>query len=206
MAHVDGARIFPQPPGSLPDRYGGDAGLAVYVDLAKRGFPALVDIPDIAEGVRGLEQARRIDFEAWLAESGLDAVVLPAVADIGPADADVNEASADLAWRNGTWVANGNLVWRHLGIPTVTVAMGIMDDIGMPVGMTLAGKAYDDVRLLRFAAEFDRRAKLRARPPRTPELPDDVFMAQGAFGKTTDAPFQITVGPKCMRWMPYSMK
>ena len=64
----------------------------------------------------------------------------------------------------------------------------------MPVGMTFAGKAYDDVRLLRFAAEFDRRAKLRARPPRTPELPDDVFMAQGAFGKTTDALFQITVG------------
>ncbi|MBZ9918270.1 hypothetical protein LB517_14500 [Mesorhizobium sp. BR1-1-12] len=47
--------------------------------------------------------------------------MLPAVADVGPADADITEASAALAWRNGTWVANGNLVWRHFGIPTVTV-------------------------------------------------------------------------------------
>ena len=129
--------IFPQPPGTLPDRYGADASLAVYVDLAKRGFRALVDIPDIAEGVRGLERHGASISRIGLTRNGLDAVVLPAVADVGPADADVNEASADLAWRNGTWVANGNLCWRHLGIPTVTVPMGIMADIGMPVGMTL---------------------------------------------------------------------
>ena len=55
-----------------------------------------------------------------------------------------------LAWRNGTWVANGNLVPRHLGIPTVTVPMGTMADIGMPVGLTFAGKAYDDNDLLRY--------------------------------------------------------
>ena len=33
------------------------------------------------------------------------------MADVGPADMDVNEASADLGWRNGTWVANGT--WCH---------------------------------------------------------------------------------------------
>ena len=79
---------------------------------------------------------------------GLDAVVFPAVADVGPADMDVNPASADLGWRNGVWVANGNLAIRHLGIPTVTVPMGTMADIGMPVGLTFAGRAYDDVALL----------------------------------------------------------
>ncbi|MGE0238566.1 MAG: amidase [Parvibaculaceae bacterium] len=193
LARVDGAKIFPQPPGALPDRYGDDAGLASYVDLAKQGFPPLADIPDMAAGVRGLEQARRVDFETWLDELGLDAVVLPAVADVGPADADVNEVSADLAWRNGTWVANGNLVWRHLGIPTVTVPMGIMADIGMPVGMTLAGKAYDDARLLRFAAEFDRSAKLRARPPRTPELPEDVFTAHPSFRQTAGTELRVSI-------------
>ncbi|TIL91399.1 MAG: hypothetical protein E5Y73_17120 [Mesorhizobium sp.] len=95
-----------------------------------------------------------------------------------PADADVNEASAALAWRNGTWVANGNLVPRHLGIPTVTVPMGAMADIGMPVGLTFAGKAYDDTRLLRLAGDFERFGQRRSRPPRTPELPDDVFFAR----------------------------
>jgi amidase len=178
LPSVDGARIFPSPPGALPDRYGDDASLAAYVDLAKNGLPSLTDIPDMEAGIKGLEATRRIDFEDWMDRLGLDAVAFPAVADVGKADADVNEASAELAWRNGTWVANGNLVPRHLGIPTVTVPMGIMADIGMPVGMTIAGKAYDDTRLLRFAAEFDRAAQLRAAPGRTPELPDDVFFAR----------------------------
>ena len=54
---------------------------------------------------------------------GLDAVIFPALADVGAADMDVNPATAELGWRNGVWVANGNLVPRHLGIPTVTVPM-----------------------------------------------------------------------------------
>ncbi|TGP20390.1 amidase, partial [Mesorhizobium sp. M1D.F.Ca.ET.234.01.1.1] len=110
LASVDGKKIFPQPPGALPDRFGdADFDLAHYVERARRGVAPLAEIPAIEAGLKGLEATRRIDFEAWLDANGLDAVVLPAVADVGPADADVNEASAVLAWRNGTWVANGNL-------------------------------------------------------------------------------------------------
>ena len=74
---------------------------------------------------------------------GLDAVVFPAVADVGHADKAVNEPSADIGWSNGVWVANGNLAIRHLGVPTVRVPMGAMADIGMPVGLTFAGRAYE---------------------------------------------------------------
>ncbi|RWH23142.1 MAG: amidase, partial [Mesorhizobium sp.] len=169
LASVDGPKIFPQPPGTLPDRYGDDGfDLADYVERAKNGVSPLEAIPTIVDGLKGLEETRRIDFQNWLDANRLDAVVLPAVADVGPADADVNEASADLAWRNGTWVANGNLVWRHLGIPTVTVPMGTMADIGMPVGLTFAGKAYDDVALLMMAGGYERATKRRTLPPRTP--------------------------------------
>ena len=101
---------------------------------------------------------------------GLDALIFPAVADVGPADMDVNEASADLGWRNGVWVANGNLAIRHLGIPTVTVPMGTMADIGMPVGLTIAGRAYDDAALLVWASAFEALRVRRTAPPRTPEL------------------------------------
>lgn len=79
-------------------------------------------------------------------------MIFPAVADVGPADADVDPASADLAWRNGVWVANGNLVPRHFGLPTVTIAMGVMRDISMPVGLTFAGRPYADTALLSYAA------------------------------------------------------
>jgi amidase len=62
------------------------------------------------------------------------------------------------------------LVFRHLGIPTVTVPMGVMADIGMPVGLTFAGRAYDDVALLRYAAAIEATRPRRTPPPRTPPL------------------------------------
>ncbi|GAA1058452.1 amidase family protein [Agromyces luteolus] len=172
LADVDGARIFPHPEGALPDRYTGfDDDIAEYPGWV-RSHPGATwdDMPELEEGLRGLEETRRVDLEQWMDDLGLDAVAFPAVADVGPADMDVNPASADLGWRNGVWVANGNLVPRHLGIPTVTVPMGLMGDIRMPVGLTFAGRAYDDTALLRLAAAFEALAPRRPEPPRTPRL------------------------------------
>ncbi len=172
LTTVDGATIFPHPAGALPDRYSGfDDDIAEYpAQVREHPYASFADIPHLEQGVRGLEETRRVDLEDWMTELGLDAVVFPAVADVGPADMDVNEASADLGWRNGVWVANGNLVPRHLGIPTVTVPMGTMADIGMPVGLTFAGRAYDDSALLALAAAFEATGERRTEPPRTPRL------------------------------------
>ncbi len=169
LAAVDGALIFPQPPGSLPDRYDGfDDDIADYpARVREHPHPHFTAIPHLAEGVRGLERTRTIDLERWMDELGLDAVIFPAVADVGRSDMDRNEASADAGWRNGVWVANGNLVLRHLGIPTVTVPLGTMSDIGMPVGLTFAGRAYDDTALLTLAAAFEATGSRRTAPPRT---------------------------------------
>ncbi|MFK0403412.1 amidase [Microbacterium sp. NPDC090225] len=175
LAGIDGSTIFPHPPGALPDRYTGfDDDIAEYPDWVRQHPDAgLSDMPELPEGLRGLEETRRRDLEQWMDSLALDAVVFPAVADIGPADMDVNPASADLGWRNGTWIANGNLAIRHLGIPTVTVPMGLLDDIDMPIGLTFAGRAYDDARLLRLAAAFEASGapgERRTSPPRTPAL------------------------------------
>ncbi|WP_436772292.1 amidase [Yinghuangia sp. YIM S09857] len=173
LADVDGTRIWPKHPGELPDRYAGfEDTIGEYPRFVReRPYAAVTDIPHLAEGLRGLEETRRLDLEVWMDELALDAVVFPAVADVGPADMDVDEASADLGWRNGVWVANGNLVPRHLGIPTVTVPMGTMADTGMPVGLTFAGRAYDDNALLTLAAAFEATGERRTEPPRTPRLP-----------------------------------
>jgi amidase len=172
LADVDGARIFPHPDGALPDRYTGfDDDIASYpAHVRDHPIASFDEIPHLKEGLRGLEETRRVDLEEWMDALGLDAVIFPAVADVGPADMDVNEASADLGWRNGVWVANGNLAIRHLGIPTVTVPMGTMADIGMPVGLTFAGRAHDDVALLRLGAAFEATGTRRTPPPRTPAL------------------------------------
>ncbi len=175
LAAVDGSRIWVNDPGALPDRVQGfgeasDDINAYPAFIREHPIGSFLDIPHLEEGLRGLERTRRVDLEEWMHRRGLDAVIFPTVADVGPADMDVNRASADLGWRNGVWVANGNLVPRHLGIPTVTVPMGVMADIGMPVGLTFAGRAYDDAALLRFAAAFEATGARRTTPPRTPPL------------------------------------
>ena len=175
LAAVDGSLIWVNPPGALPDRvegFGeGSDDINAYPDFIRdHPIESFLDIPHLAEGLRGLERTRRVDLEEWMHRRGLDAVIFPTVADVGPADMDVNPASADLGWRNGVWVANGNLVPRHLGIPTVTVPMGTMADIGMPVGLTFAGRAYSDTALLTYAAAFEATGARRTPPPRTPPL------------------------------------
>lgn len=172
LKDVDGTQIFPAPEGALPDRYTGfDDDIAAYPEFmrGKEQLP-LSAIPYLAEGLRGLERTRVLDLEDWMDTLGLDAVVFPAMADIAPADADHNPDSADIAWRNGVWVANGNLVIRHLGIPTVTVPMGTLRDIEMPVGLTFAGRAYDDTHLLRIGAAFEQTGRRRTEPARTPRF------------------------------------
>jgi amidase len=188
LADVEGKKIFPHPTGAVPDpshQRNIAIDLSEYPRLAKeQGIAPLEKIPDLAEGIRGLERFRQERYDAWLKEQRLDALVFPTLADIAPADADTNPASAAIAFRNGTWVANGNLVIRHLGIPTVTVPMGMLADIGMPIGLTFAAKPYEDTKLLRYAYAFQQSAAWRETPPRTPALPSDVFPAGAAIAPT----------------------
>lgn len=182
LTGVDGARIFPQPDGALPDRYTGfEDDIADYPDWVRTHPEAdpWRTMPELPDGLRGLEETRRIDLEEWMDDLGLDAVVFPAVADVGEATMDVDEDAAARGWRNGVWVANGNLAVRHLGIPTVTVPLGTMDDIGMPVGLTFAGRAYDDTALLALGAAFEALAPRRETPPRTPALPHKTSTPEG---------------------------
>jgi amidase len=198
MAEVDPARIFPAPTGALPDQYGVlpfDVAydLADYVHLAADGVTPWHDIPSVEQGMRGLEETRRVDFEEWLRANAFDGVIFPAAADVGPSDADVDPASADIAWRNGVWVSNGNLVPRHLGIPTVTIPMGTMDDTGMPVGLTVAGAAYSDTTLLRLARSVEGVRARRVAPARTPALPDEQVFERPRRGADGDLAVAVVV-------------
>lgn len=168
---VDGAKIFPLPAGAIPDRYEDDPDLADLAEFARGRTFRLDELPHLKEAVEGLEATRRIDFERWLEAEGLDGVVFPAAADVAPFDADFNPSSNEIAWKNGVVYSNGNLAIRHLGIPTVTIPMGLMADIGMPVGLTFAGPAYEDAQLIAMAAEFERARQGRVPPPLTPALP-----------------------------------
>lgn len=159
LAEVDPDEIFPTPPGTLPDRYEEVDDYAnryrATVEYAQRGIPDPREREDFAAGLTALVHLRGELFESWLDENGFDAIVFPANADVAEETAERDTEAADHAWSNGVFFSNGNYALRHLGIPTVTVAMGLMSDIGMPVGLTFAGRAYDDVALLGYATAFE---------------------------------------------------
>ncbi len=176
LASVDWKRIFPTPFGALPDRYinlGSPIGYSRIVDCVKHKRPPMNEIPGLQKALETLENRRKVDFEDWLEKEHLDSVVFPTNADVGRADSDVNPESAERAWQNGVLYSNGNRVIRHLGIPTVTVTMGIMEATKMPVGLTFAAKAYEDNKLLDYAFAYENASKERKVPGRTPALDSD---------------------------------
>ncbi|HET7067090.1 MAG TPA: amidase [Nocardioides sp.] len=156
LGSVDPEAIAPRPAGTLPDRFDDETDRFVNaVGSARSGIAAPWQRDDFAAGLRALQALRHSLFEDWLDEHGLDAVVFPANADVGAANAESDPVAADRAWSNGVLFSHGNVALRHLGIPTVTVAMGLMADLAMPVGLTFAGAAYADLDLLRYAAAFE---------------------------------------------------
>ncbi len=84
--------------------------------------------------------------------------------------------------------SNGNRVWRHLGIPTVTVPMGFMADIQMPVGLTFAGPAYSDDHLLDLASAYEAATTQRRPAFLAPSLPcNQIDLGPHAQGEDADA-------------------
>ncbi|KAM5359493.1 hypothetical protein ACJZ2D_014428 [Fusarium nematophilum] len=186
LVDVDPTLIFPQIPGTLPDRYGNSfnnrtEGNTHYVEAAKSRTGDILEIPGLASWIQSLEDRRKRDLEDWMERKGLDFVVWPAAGDVGRGAVEVDEEAAALTWRNGVARSFGNFAIRQLGVPTVTVTMGAMDDTHMPVGLTFASGSYDDGALMSYAFAFEQ-AHLSPRfaPPRTPPLETDQIPYKGA--------------------------
>jgi amidase len=160
---VDPMQVFPNPPGSVDARRMGPArDYSPVKPLIAAGVPPFESLPGFAEALRGWEQVRKVDFEQWLDANALDFIAFPANADVGQAKADVDDAAYDHATSNGVARSNTNAMLRHVGIPSVSVSMGLMGDTGMPVNVTFAGKAYSDNALLSYAWAYGER---HAQPP-----------------------------------------
>ncbi|CAH0059084.1 unnamed protein product [Clonostachys solani] len=144
--------------------------LAKYV---KEGTGSMFDIKDLDAASINLETMRKQLSDDYLERCGCDCFVFPAAGDVGSADADVDSAHAAHAWSNGVFYSTGNRALRHLGIPTVTVPMGMIPGKNMPIGLTFAGRGFDDENLLKWANAFETQTKLRSPPPHTPSLPSD---------------------------------
>lgn len=172
---VDPNQVFPYAPGTVDfSRFGATRDMyAKARETILGGVAPLESLPGFAEALRGLEQIRKVDFEQWLDANKLDFIAFPANADVGAANADVDEAAYNHATSNGVARSNTNAMLRHVGIPSVSVSMGIMPDTQMPVNVTFAGKAYSDSDLLSYAYAYEAGTWNRRPPTRVQPLADE---------------------------------
>lgn len=181
LSDVNDKLIYPDFPGTLPDRYGNrfdnasDSSSGGSMSIDGLNSTNMYDLPGLETNLRAVEAFRKKHLEDWMDASGLDLLVWPAAGDVGPEDAESNDTTAEIAWRNGVYFSNGNYAIRIFGVPTVSVNMGLMSEKHMPVDLTFAGKAYSDNDLLRYAYAFEQKHESRTTPPLTPELATDII-------------------------------
>lgn len=202
LSYVDPTTIFPLAPGSLrgTPEAANQLRWNEMVQYPKRKSASIYEMPGMQQALQALENARKVTFDEWMDRLSLDAVVFPANSDVGDANADVDEKASRFAWSNGVKYSNGNRPIRHLGVPTVSVPMGIMEDTRMPVNLTFAGRAYDDVNLLRYGFAFEMATKNRVRPPLVPDLDSDcVVIGAGPRSQLSESLLELVVESQVKR-------
>ncbi|KAF2629408.1 amidase signature enzyme [Macroventuria anomochaeta] len=186
----DSAMLFPKPKPYVPDTF---LEVRNWIDYA--GLPSLLqqaegesvfDVAGLEDAVKALEAQRKRDLEDWMTEHNLDVIAFPAQGDVGLADLEFNLESTKHSLQNGVKYSNGNRAIRHLGVPTVSVPMGVLEGKGMPVNITFAGRAYEDPKLLEYAYAFEQATKRRISPPLAP-LETDIARkeTQQEYGATS---------------------
>lgn len=184
LSQVDPTQIFPHLPRDNPQvKFTEPANAVHWAKLASyvternhstgSGKSAIYDVVHLEDAVRALEQIRIRFFEEWMSAQNYDFIAFPAAGDVARADADVDDKSAQHAWTDGVKYSHGNRGLRHLGIPSVTVPMGLLGGSKMPMGLTFLSRAYDDLSLLQAGYAYEQGSKRRVAPPLTPPLPSD---------------------------------
>ncbi|KAK5048883.1 hypothetical protein LTR84_005303 [Exophiala bonariae] len=157
---------------------------------------AIYSIPNLCEAIKALENIRIKFFEEWLATHNYDFAVFPAAGEVARADADVSDSSARHAWTDGIKYSHGNRALRHLGIPSVTVPMGVLDDSKMPMGLTFLSRAYDDFNLLQAGHAYELASQRRIPPPLTPPLASDEIPVDSQVSSESRPKLTVT---KCIK-------
>ena len=113
------------------------------------------------------EVARTRHWEAyWSVLAGYDALLCPTQA--GPAPRN-DQTEADFDWEDEDGCYHGHFMAQHFSFisqcPAISVPSGVTKD-GLPTGLQIVGRPYDDLGVLNIAAAFElARPWAQRRPP-----------------------------------------
>ncbi|WP_089252273.1 amidase [Rhodococcoides kyotonense] len=171
---VDPATIFPNPSRLPADPAATTKSWQTRIDAIVDRMPEDIFTMDgLGDALAGYDRTREEDFDSWLAANDLDLLAFPAVADIAAQDSDINIEANEHAQSYGVGRSATDHVMRQFGIPSVSVPMGLVDDIDMPMNVTFAGLPYSDNELLSYAFAYEQATHHRPLPVRTPALDTD---------------------------------
>ncbi len=109
------------------------------VELIERG--RRISVGELAEALNGRQQLHR-ELTSQMDEHGLDLWICPPAPGAAPHGL---ESTGDPVM---------NLPWTHSGLPTVNLPVGFDED-GLPMGLQVAGRWYEDEALLEWSAQLE---------------------------------------------------
>lgn len=146
-----------------PDKFSDSYVLAL-------SYPPLDTDPGFLRRYRGRQAVRDL-IESLLARYDLDAFVILYGSPPGRASAD--SGSGVPSGGRDARLLGGGLV-SSTGLPGVLVPAGYTKQ-NLPVGIQFIGKAFDDLRLLQVAYDYEQASRKRRPPQVTPPLPGEKF-------------------------------
>jgi len=121
------------------------------------------EAPDYFMRLAARERLQRSILNA-IAMHRLDAILFPDVQVPPPLKTDVHSGR----WNVLSFPTN-TLIASQAGLPAISMPAGFTDD-GLPVGVELVGKPYDEASLLRLAYSYEQAFRPRRAPDSTPPL------------------------------------
>ncbi len=127
------------------------------VEQRLRDAATATELPENAPGCQSRERVRaalRVAVTQMMDSLKLDALIYPTWSNPPRLIGDLNTPHGD----------NSQLFSPSTGFPAITVPMGFTRDNRLPAGMTFFGRAYDELRLLKLAYDYEQTVHVW-RPP-----------------------------------------